>query len=58
MSHLILLKRLDRYGIRGCELMWFENYLAERKQRAYVGQKTSEWSAIRKDVSIFCLLGM
>ena len=32
ISHNILLKKLERYGIRGHSLKWFQNYLSDRKQ--------------------------
>ena len=31
LSHEVLLKKLERYGIRGCPLMCFESYLRNRK---------------------------
>ena len=33
LSHELLLKKLDRYGIRGIPLNWFESYLKGRKLR-------------------------
>ena len=33
LSHEVLLKKLERYGIRGCPLMWFESYLRNRQLR-------------------------
>ena len=32
LTHDILLQKLSKYGIRGCELNWFESYLKDRKQ--------------------------
>ena len=32
MDHKILLKKLQRHGIKGKNLPWFESYLAGRKQ--------------------------
>ena len=34
LDHKILLKKLERYGIRGTPLLWFESYLTNRKLRA------------------------
>ena len=33
LSHQLLLKKLDRYGIRGIPLSWFESYISGRKLR-------------------------
>ena len=32
MDHNILLAKLQRMGVRGAELLWFQNYLTNRKQ--------------------------
>ena len=32
LDHKILLKKLERYGIRGTPLAWFKDYLSHRKQ--------------------------
>ena len=32
VNHEILLRKLERYGIRGIVLEWFTNYLTNRKQ--------------------------
>ena len=31
LEHSIVLKKMERYGIRGCVLAWFESYLKNRK---------------------------
>ena len=33
LSHEVLLRKLERYGIRGYPLKWFESYLKDRKLR-------------------------
>ena len=33
VDHSILLKKLSKYGVKGKDLRWFEDYLKERKQR-------------------------
>ena len=32
VDHLILLAKLEKYGIQGCSLEWFKSYLKGRKQ--------------------------
>ena len=32
ISHSVLIKKLQMYGIRGVNLAWFRSYLANRKQ--------------------------
>ena len=32
VNHMILLSKLDAYGIRGIPLKWFQSYLSNRKQ--------------------------
>ena len=33
LNHEMLLKKMERYGIRGCILEWFKSYLSNRKMR-------------------------
>ena len=46
VDHVILLKKLDHYGIRGLPLKWFESYLSDRK--CY-----TEIDSIKSDTCIF-----
>ena len=42
INHNLLLKKLYAYGIRGSELSWFTDYLAERKMRVVVDEETTD----------------
>ena len=42
VSHCILLKKFEQYGIRGAQLRWFSSYLSNRTQRVKIGQTLSE----------------
>ena len=37
VNHNILLKKLEKYGIRGLPLQWFYSYLTNRVQFAQIG---------------------
>ena len=32
VDHVILIKKLDHYGVKGRKLLWFKNYLSNRRQ--------------------------
>ena len=40
-DHTILLSKLEKYGIRGSELLWFKSYLSDRKQFVSLHGKNS-----------------
>ena len=42
VNHEILVKKLQIYGIRGKELLWFKSYLSQRKQCCKVNGKLSD----------------
>ena len=42
VNHEILVKKLQTYGIRGKELLWFKLYLSHRKQCCKVSGKLSD----------------
>ena len=41
VNHLILLNKLEAYGIRGIPLSWFQSYLSNRKQYVALGEVES-----------------
>ena len=41
VNHLILLNKLEAYGIRGIPLSWFQSYLSNRKQHVALGEVES-----------------
>ena len=41
VDHKILTKKLELYGIKGCNLGWFESYLSNRKQFITYGDMRS-----------------
>ena len=43
INHNLLLKQLERYGIRGKCLMWFESFLTNRRQRVFLNNVSSDW---------------
>ena len=57
VNHSILLKKMERYGIRGVELSWFMDYLTGRSQRVCVGQDRSDWIDVHKGVPQGSVLG-
>ena len=46
VNHAILLKKLEKYGIRGLPLKWFHDYLDNRKQYVSLGNVESQLQAI------------
>ena len=46
MNHDILLRKLERYGIRGEPLEWFKPYLDNREQRVNTNNNSSKCSDI------------
>jgi len=41
VNHNILLTKLENMGVRGVELLWFKNYLSNRKQFVSIGEASS-----------------
>ncbi len=57
ISHPILHRKLEGYGVRAGELEWFDNYLVGRKQRVCIAAVQSAWSDIRRGVPQGSILG-
>jgi len=57
VSHSILCRKLERYGVRGGELKWFNGYLHGRKQKVCIGEVQSDWKDIRRGVPQGSILG-
>ena len=57
INHIILLKKLEMYGIIGTELGWFSSYLNERKQFINFNNETSESCEITYGVPQGSVLG-
>ena len=55
--HKGLLYKLRKAGITGSLLRWFENYLAERKQRVLIRGQSSLWGNIQAGVPQGSVLG-
>ena len=57
VDHMILLRKLEHYGVRGEELRWFEGYLDGRRQRVLVVDAKSCWSDVKRGVPQGSILG-
>ena len=57
ISHKILIKKLEYYGIRGISQQWFEHYLMNRKQIVKYNQVRSKEMAITSGVPQGSILG-
>ena len=50
VDHNILIKKLELYGMRGTELLWFTSYLNERTQVCKLGKTLSSRKYIKTGV--------
>ena len=56
-DHEILIKKLQRMGIHGTELIWFKNYLSNREQYVFINECISKKLPIKKGVPQGSILG-
>ena len=57
LDHQILLKKLERYGVRGNCYQWFESYMTDRYQCVKVKNCTGDWSNVSSGVPQGSVLG-
>ena len=57
VSHTILLKKLDTYGIRGIGYEWFKSYLTDRRHQTRIGNELSSVTSIEYGVPQGSVLG-
>ena len=57
VQHNILLDKLDAVGIKGQLFIWFESYLANRKQRVKIEKSFSDWVVVPSGVPQGSVLG-
>ena len=58
VDHSILIKKLKLYGVKGNNLIWFENYLSNREQYiSYNGNKCTTFGSITYGVPQGSILG-
>jgi hypothetical protein len=57
VSHDILLKKLEKMGIRGTTLQWFKSYLSERKQKVDINGNLSDSQDLKISVLQGTILG-
>ena len=43
VKHTILLDKLQAFGVKEVELIWFKNYLSSRRTKCKINDKTSSW---------------
>ena len=57
IPHRRLLKKLEKYGIKGKALNWIKDFLSERQQRVFIKGSSSTWTDIAPGVPQGSVLG-
>ena len=57
VNHAILLKKLERYGVRGLCLKWFDSYLTDRKFSVRIGKSFSDEKTLNIGIPQGSILG-
>lgn len=57
VNHGILLEDLERFGLSGKVLSWFESYLKDREFKVVIGRETSEYAVMKTGVPQGSILG-
>ena len=57
VSHVILMQKLCNFGVCGCLLNWYRDYLSNHEQRVVMYGKSSDWCPIPSGVPQGSLLG-
>ena len=57
VSHAKLIQKLEAYGINSFLVKWIKSFLAGRKQRVLIGDRSSEWEDVTSSVPQGSVLG-
>ena len=55
VNHALLIEKLQAYGIWEGELLWFKNYLSNRRQRVVMDGAVSDWNEVNMLMMSCCM---